>query len=445
MSAKATEDYLSQAAATTGTGLKPPENAPRQYKTRQRRYLAERLDRFTEARAYLADDYTTAEVQGLTSDFYAYTTLDIRLSDVTTDRVTDFFGKKSDDYKRVLLPPRCLEYIPAGAKLQTMGITWICLNPTNLSSASASAVVARCNATYNSYDDYGNVVTEPLCIQKADMVANRNESHQNMVLAEGYYTVLCQLNDVTRKLHLNKRVVLGSQVYHITGLTDFIQEFTGDRDSAHLLAFTARLDEPTAADDITVNYIANGNTYSFDGKINGADNLKAGQKADLTALFAVNGKEKAPSADFPLTWEWKTSNPSVADVSADGQVTALAEGITTITATLRQNPAIAPTLTLSVNNGEAQAYVAFIGAVPNAVEQLDIVIISAAYYENGVETDEPLQWAFTGAAASCYVASVESDGKTAVVACVTPSSDPLMVVASYGEYSASTIIRLEGM
>lgn len=440
-----TQQYLSQVAAITGAGLKPMPNAPSRYKSRQHRYMAERLDRFTEARAYLADDYANAQVQGLTEDFYAYTDIDIRLSDVTTDRVTDFFGKKTDDFKRVLLPPRCLEYIPVGAKLQTMGSTWICVNPANLSSANATAVIARCNATYNSYDDYGNVVTEPICVQKTDMVANRNESHQNIVLAEGYYTVLCQLNDVTRKLHLNKRIVLGEQVFFLTGLTDFIQEFTGDRASAHLLAFTARLDEATAADDVTDKFIANGNNYSFGARMAGAISLHVGQTAKLGAAFLANGEEKQPSDSFPLTWVWGTSAPNVVAVDSVGQITALSEGAATITARLAENENLVASAAVTVSGIAGQPYVAFTGIVPTAVEQFDVATVSAALFEGNAETNKPLQWSFNGANPACYYAAVDESGKTATISCISPSGAPLEVTARNGEHSAKIYLRLEGL
>lgn len=440
-----TRQYLSQAAAITGTGLKPMANVPKQYKSRQRRYMAERLDRFTEARAYLADDYVNAQVQGLTTDFYAYTDVDIRLSDVTTDRVTDFFGKKTDDCKRVLLPPRSLEYIPVGAKLNTMGSVWICVNPSNLSSANASAVIARCNATYNSYDDYGNIVTEPICIQRADMVANRNESHQNMVLAEGYYTVLCQLNEVTRKLHLNKRIVLGTNAYALTGLTDFIQEFTGERDSAHLLAFTARLDEATAADDVTDKFIANGKNYSFEAQITGTNALHVGQKAELSAAFLANGEEKPETETFPLTWVWTSSEPDVVSVDSAGNITALREGTATVAARLAENNGVVASAEITVSGEAGQPYVAFTGIVPTAIEQFDVTTVSAALFENNAETGKALEWQFGGANPACYHASVNEQGKAATIGCISPSDTPLEVTATSGEYSAKIYIRLEGL
>lgn len=445
MSNTVTKQYLSQAAAMVGTGLKPMPNVPNQYKSRQHRYMAERLDRFAEARAYLADDYVSAQVQGLTADFYAYTDVDIRLSDVTTDRVTAFFDKRADDFKRVLLPPRCLEYIPTGAKLQAMGSTWICVNPSNLSSANASAVIARCNATYNSYDDYGNIVTEPICVQKADMVANRNESHQNMVLAEGYYTVLCQLNEVTRKLYLNKRIVLGERAFFLTGLTDFIQEFTGDRESAHLLAFTARLDETTAADDVTDKFIANGNNYSFGAQITGAADLHVGQTAKLNVTFLANGEEKQPSDSLPLTWTWETTAPDTVTVDSTGQITALSEGTATITARLSENKGIAASAVVTVSGTAGQPYVAFTGIVPTAVEQFNVTTVSAALFEGNTETDKPLQWSFAGANPACYYASVDESGKTATISCISPSAAPLEISAHSGEYGAKIYLSLEGL
>ena len=131
-------------------GSKVVQNTPSQYLTRQKQYLSKRTERFVNERGYLATDYTQAEVQGLTENFYDFTSTNIRLADMLSPSASS--TKRQDDYKEVLLVDDRFDYLPIGAKINTMGSTWLVVNPSNLSKALTTSVVARCNATYNSYD-----------------------------------------------------------------------------------------------------------------------------------------------------------------------------------------------------------------------------------------------------------------------------------------------------
>ena len=151
-------------------GSKVVQNTPEQYNSRQKQYLADRTARYVSERAYLSSDYVEADIQGLLPYFYDYTTLYIRLADILSPSANT--TKKVDDYKQVLIPDRAVDYLPIGAKINTMGSTWIVINPSNISSVSTNAVIARCNATYNSYDYYGNIIVEPIVVEKYTMSNN---------------------------------------------------------------------------------------------------------------------------------------------------------------------------------------------------------------------------------------------------------------------------------
>ena len=62
----------------------------------------------------------------------------------------------------------------------------------------ATSVVARCNATYNSYDYYGNIIVEPIVVEKYTMSNNDNDNSINLVLMDGYFNITCQLNENTK-------------------------------------------------------------------------------------------------------------------------------------------------------------------------------------------------------------------------------------------------------
>lgn len=434
------EKYIQGVALQSGTGIGPVSNTPTQYGNRQHQYLAHRTEQYIKARAKYSSDFVQANVQGLfKDDFYRYASTFIRLADIAAQSANG--SKNVDDVKVILFSEPSIDYFPIGAKIQTMGSTWICTNPSNISSVHSTAVVQRCNAAYSLYDYYGNIVTEPIIIEKTAMSSNDNGTPQNLVMMEGYFTVICQLNEYTRQLGQNQRIILGSKAYFITGFTDFIQEFTGDYDSVHLLRFSIRIEEPTDNDDL-VNHIANGKNYSFGASISGADEIATGESAQLTAHFIKNGEEMSATEEYPLTWQWSTSDTAVVTVAADGTVTAIGEGNAQITATLEQAQGVKAVFNMKTYQRNPEPFVNFIGVIPESIEQFDNALIEAGYYVDGQLTDNVIEWSFNGARSDSYFTTINDN--TVLVSCLRADSEPLIVTASYGDKHTSIAISLEG-
>ena len=326
-----------------------------------------------------------------------------------------------------------------------MGNTWLCINPSNISSVKTKAVVARCNASYNSYDYYGNVITEPIVVERNAMLGNNNSGKENIVLMNGYFNVACQLNENTAKLQENSRIILGKKPYHITGVTDFIQEFTGERESCHLLSFTIHIEEPTESDDTTENFIANGNEYEFDCYLQAVDNMGVGETVEFTPHFIKNDEVIENTEENPITWEWESADNEIATVDKNGMVTAVASGYTQITARMVQNPSITATAELTVvKERTGENSVVFTSVAPNELSQYDSVIITATYKENGLASCQPLEWSFGGANEEDYTAVVSQDGMSVEITCISPSDNNLTVTASYNGVSATLEIALVG-
>lgn len=434
------EKYIKSAAAL-GSFPKVGNNNPDQYESREKQYFADRNRTFAEKRAYLSSDYVAADVQGLTDDFYEYVRAHIRMSDIVSPTAS---GKRVDDFKQILLAEKGYTYLPLGAKVKAMGSTWLAINPSNISSVYAQSVIGRCNASYNSYDYYGNVVTEPLIVEKMAMLGNDNEKSENLVLMDGYFNMTCQLNKNTRMLGENSRLILGKKAYYITGFADFIQEFTGEHDSIHLLTFTARVTEPTENDDITENYIANAYATTFSAKMNGLDSMIVGSNSVFTPHFLKNGEIVSSTQEYPVEWIFESGDESVATVDEYGTVRAVGVGNTTIKAYLLFNPSIVAESALSVGVTQEDPYVEFLGYVDSYILQYTTATFDAAYFENGAETSEPLSWKFTGAKKNDYIATVSEDGKSVTVECISASDKPLQITASCNGASAKISVELSG-
>lgn len=418
-------------------------NTPVQYADRQKQYFAQNTHNYVHNKAKYSSDFIQARVQGLTPNFYDWVTTYIRLADIIQNSASA--TRKSENFKQIIFADKHIDYFPIGAKLECMGSTWICVNPENLSSALSNAIIQRCNASYNSYDDYGNVITEPIAVINYLMYANSDTSPINMVLPDGNFQITAQLNDNTRKLGLNKRIILGDKPYIITGFTDFLQEFSGDRTSCHFLNFAARLDEPTETDDVSVNFIANGLSFNYSAELYGDNNITVGQAGTLHANFLLNGEILPATAQYPLTWNWSTSDKNVATIDENGVVTGISEGNCTVTAILAQNETITATVELSVVAQIDAPTVKFSGYTVPYIKQYMNATVSAVYIDgNGQSTTQPLTWSFSGAEESDYNATVGANGMTVNIECVSPCDTPLTVKASYGGYYAETSIELRG-
>ncbi len=400
------EKYIKQSFGFCSSANVPQNNAPPQYRDRRKQYLAPRTVKFDAHRAKYATDYVSAAVQGIMQDFYEWVETTVRLADNIDPSAKVI--KKSDDYKEILFDSERIDYFPIGAKIKTMGSTWICTMPSNMSSAKCTALITRCNASYNSYDEYGNVVTEPIIAESYPMQANGDVKGQNVMLPEGYFNITAQLNETTRRLGHNMRIILGTKPYRITGFTDFMQEFSGDRESCHLLNFTVRIEEPNITDDVTVNFIAGGKAYSFTAEISGNLDLAIGKPSYLNAIFKVNGEARSPD-DMLITWKWTSSNEKIATVSESGLVTGIETGTAVITATLVQNPNVSATAEVTISkNGEENLQ--FRGNVPKSIKQYTDVILNATGFDGGFSTARHVTWLFSGALPECYsITPIASD------------------------------------
>lgn len=427
-------------------GLSAPMNTPSEYATRQTQYLNGRNKKFSQSRAYLASDYVIADVQGLNpDDFYEWSAKYVRFSDIAQS--SSMATRKTDDWKEVMFPQEPIDYFPIGAKLVTMGSTWLNINPSNMGGPYSTAVMARCNSSYNSYDYYGNVVTEPIYVGAYEIRKSATMTEVfHITLMDGNIQVTCQYNDVTKKLGETKRLVIGSKIYFITGYADYIQEFTGNRDSVHLITFTARVEEPTQYDDMEVNFIANGNAESFGAVMNAPTQLRAGATRTVEPIFVHNETQIASTDDKPISWVFATSDKNVAQIANNGQITAIAAGTVTITATMVQNPNISVSVDLVVDNSSTTGYVAFEEYKDLSLTQFMPRTFTATYFDgSGNATEDPLEWSFDGADFKTdYTYGVSDDGRSVVITCLRPSRSDLTVTAAHNGVSSSITLTLEG-
>lgn len=418
-----------------------PTNRPAQYNDRRNPYFGDPTARFVQAYGKYASDYTACRVQGLDSDpnnFYEWSEQLVRFADAR--KKGNAIDRPIDNYKEILFVDRRIEYVPEGAKMETMGSTWLVTNPANISSAVGGGIIRRCNATWNHLDWYGNVLKEPMVVENVKLNANANDFQETMLIMQGYFNITIQRNGETENLDVNSRLILGRMAYQITGYADVAQEFTGDDESCRLLRFTARMTEPDKEKDDLVRRVANAYPFTWEVNVSGRAAMSAGEKAKFTAYSLRNGEAADGDAEHPTRYLWYSSDESVCRVDPTGNVTAVGDGACTITAVLVQNEEHYGTYAVTVAES-----VSGVHWQTDPVERLEAygkTTLTAIYTENGAETGDAVEWTFTGAAEDSYTAEV--DGSTATVYCWGGSVNPLTVTATCKGKSVSTDITLEG-
>lgn len=416
-------------------------NRPAQYNDRRNPYFGDPTARFVQAYGKYASDYTACRVQGLDSDpnnFYKWSDQLIRLADAR--KKGNAIDRPIDNYKEFLFVDRRIEYVPEGAKMETMGSTWLVTNPTNISSAVGGGIIRRCNATWNHLDWYGNVLKEPMVVENVKLNASANDFQETMLIMQGYFNIIIQRNGETENLDVNSRMILGRMAYQITGYSDVAQEFTGDDESCRLLRFTARMTEPDKEKDDLTRRVANAYPFTWEVNVGGRAAMSTGEKAKFTAYSLRNGQAADGDAEHPTRYLWYSSDENVCRVDPSGNVTAVGDGKCTITAVLVQNEEHYGTYAVTVAES-----VSGVHWQTDPVERLEAygkTTLTAIYTENGAETGDAVEWTFTEAAEDSYTAEVA--GNAATIYCWGGSVKPLTVTATCKGQSVSTDITLEG-
>lgn len=435
-------DNITNGLITSGRLKTAIRNAPAQYGDRQRQYLGDPSTEFVHQYAKYATDFIKARVQGLNPDApYEWETTYIRMADIAPETASTL--RKQDDYKNVMFADESIEYVPEGTKIDAMGSIWLVTNPQNISNAIGGGVIQRCRSTWNHLDWYGNLLKEPICVEKAILTANESDMQEYALITKGYVNITCQRNEETKKLNTNSRIILGSAAYHITGFGDYAQEFTGDYDSVRILEFTARYEPPNEEIDDMTRHVAGGKTFSWEIRVNGQPKIKAGQKGALTATSVRCGEYAASTEEHPVNYIWTSTDEKIASVRPDGLVTAITGGKCVIRCALAQNQDIFMDYELLVEPVSEEPEIAFLGTVPQKLKMYESATVTASYFENGEQTDDTVRYEFDGADSMAY--SAEVSGNAVTITCWRGDTLPLVVTAMCGELRVSAEIELEGI
>lgn len=394
----------------------PAGNGPLPSETGQRKqYMEDPAKRILEEMVPYSTDFFGAQAQGLDpEDFWALKWYEIRAADTfPSASISD--NSRHSDWKTIVFRRRDIDYIPTGAKLWFWKNCWLAYNPENVGGAYSNAVVRRCNRVWTRYDYYGNVLQEPFVVERSATRANANEYNIYEGLPDHYNNCVMQANpDTLGFLQENTRLVMGGAVYAVRGLSDYIREFTEDKDSVRLLYFSLYFQQPTELDDMEKE-IADGKAFSWAISVDGPRQIGVGR----TAKFSASSLRCGAVPDREVSYLWESLSPSF-EVDETGSVTALSEGAGILRCKLEQNPNIYTDISLEVTEAE----LSWASSVPQKLACYRPLTLS-------VESDKPVSWSFAGPPGDLWEAV--ANGKTATLTAYFPSETPLTVTVTDGE------------
>jgi len=412
-------------------------NAPYESGPITSRYSVEAALMYQKIAPY-AGNVFQARIQGLDyEDFYAWTDVLLRSAPVVDATTGD---NMSEDWQRIMVIDRHVDFIPVGAYVEFNNNTWIVYNPENVTSDIGSAVVQRCNCTYNTLDWYGNLIKTPMSMAKGKILASSPYYMEYSSIMDGYGHILMQYNEATKDVHDNTRVLLGNSAYSFYGVVNYAQEFTGNEDSVHIIKADLRVNELAENDD-RINHVADGNAFSFVIDVPESVHCLVGQDVPINPICRRNGVVVTSTEEHPFNVYSSSDDYNVATLAVGG-IRGKAPGQTTVHVTMSKNINVTSAIPVTVEESTESDYVVFLGGVPAQAPVFSTFTIQAAYYQDGVKTAEPVRFSYSGVPNNA-ITLTENGDNTATVN-VWTASGTLILEAFCGTHIATAEVVLEG-
>ena len=426
----------------------PGDGGPYKYAGKQFEYFENPTSAFIFENAKYAANYYKAEVQGIMpGTFETKREAYIRSSDVV-EQTTG--SKMPNDYQVIYFQDTRIRGLYTGAKVKYGGNTWLAISPFNVADPMSSAVVRRCNAVWKHLDYYGNVLAEPFVFQDGRAQSTANEYLDYSVIPNWYQKCVMQLNDDTKELAYNRRIVLGSSVVEVRGLVDVITDFSGQTNEetglpepSHVIFFDAQFQEPIEIDDME-NGIAGGKAFSWIIK----PSFSASMGVNSTQTISVGSlrNNEAPDTEkHPVSYLFSSSDENVLTVDENGIVTSVGEGTATVAITLEQNPNIKAIVEITVTAETPQAEFVFTPKLPTTMKQMQTYTGTVSVMQGGTEIETPIKMTAHGGTQAAD-AVFDSDGNTLSIQSYQASNMPLSLVFNANEHGLTYTanIQLEG-
>lgn len=271
--------------------------------------------------------------------------IDARINQIMDSKVGD---RINDDYRKIIF--RDLNFKPElGSRYRFDNNIWIVYSIDNIKSTHSSCYIRRCNNTINVQDNYGQIHQEP-CIIDIKPTKSGITEQEYMSTPVARQVLMYQLNNWTKHLFINSRIMFNRQVYKIGSIMELDRTETFNANSIKFVKCYVDNDLVNEYDNEDLQ-VADYKHYNY--FVNTTKDL-IGIKNDMGTLSATVCFDED---DTNETVYWYSSDENIVSINKEtGEYQMLNSGNAIIYAKMAKNESFYSKINVEVLNEQLNIY-----------------------------------------------------------------------------------------
>lgn len=311
-----------------------------------------------------------------------------------TDSTTNT-EKDSNDYRSLYFED-CTHDVGRGLYYQYDNNYWLVYDSSTDLESISNVKIRRCNNRLKWIDKNSGELLDYPCIIEYTLSATQPNVTADITTIGGRVSIIVQGNEKTRKIKKNTRFIFGEQAYKFNNWNNYMMS-DYDAKTATLLFMDFTVDNVQPTDDLE-NGIADSTEYKYMVKILEEDFSQVkGFTGKLNAIVILNGQEVERNII------WKSEDENIISVDNEGNYTLLGEnGQSCKIYACIENSNVCSFITIEIEEEIIEKSDIVIDPLITEIPHLQVEVINANLYKNGVKQDDKVECIPSGLDNSYY-------------------------------------------
>lgn len=351
-----------------------------------------------------------------------------------TDSTTNT-EKDSNDYRSLYFED-CTHDVGRGLYYQYDNNYWLVYDSSTDLESISNVKIRRCNNRLKWIDKNSGELLDYPCIIEYTLSATQPNVTADITTIGGRVSIIVQGNEKTRKIKKNTRFIFGEQAYKFNNWNNYMMS-DYDAKTATLLFMDFTVDNVQPTDDLE-NGIADSTEYKYMVKILEEDFSQVkGFTGKLNAIVILNGQEVARNII------WKSEDENIISVDNEGNYTLLGEnGQSCKIYACIENSNVCSFITIEIEEEIIEKSDIVIDPLITEIPHLQVEVINANLYKNGVKQDDKVECIPSGLDNSYYYLVDMGNNQFKIANNKISKDVPLTLTFRCGDYEESIDIKL---
>ena len=351
-----------------------------------------------------------------------------------TDSTTNT-EKDSNDYRSLYFED-CTHDVGRGLYYQYDNNYWLVYDSSTDLESISNVKIRRCNNRLKWIDKNSGELLDYPCIIEYTLSATQPNVTADITTIGGRVSIIVQGNEKTRKIKKNTRFIFGEQAYKFNNWNNYMMS-DYDAKTATLLFMDFTVDNVQPTDDLE-NGIADSTEYKYMVKILEEDFSQVkGFTGKLNAIVILNGQEVERNII------WKSEDENIISVDNEGNYTLLGEnGQSCKIYACIENSNVCSFITIEIEEEIIEKSDIVIDPLITEIPHLQVEVINANLYKNGVRQDDKVECIPSGLDNSYYYLVDMGNNQFKIANNKISKDVPLTLTFRCGDYEESIDIKL---